>query len=132
MKDDVLGIVDSWLGSSDKTEEEKNQIQFERRPQRLGLGAKYVPHKKVDMKRVSDLQEETPKSILQKKLIREKRRKREKNMEERDEKTNSDSDEEMQSKARMIKSKAIQKNKVMQEVKNDKFKKLSRKDKGKK
>lgn len=132
MKDDVLGIVDSWLGSSDKNEEDKNQIQFERRPQRLGLGAKYVPHKKVEMKRVSYLQEETPKSILQKKLIREKRRKREKNMEERDEATDSDSDEEMQSKARMIKSKAIQKNKIMQEVKNDKLKKLSRKDKGKK
>lgn len=55
MKDDVLGIVDSWLGSSDKNEEDKNQIQFERRPQRLGLGAKYVPHKKVEMKRVSYL-----------------------------------------------------------------------------
>lgn len=53
-------------------------------------------------------------------------------MEERDEATDSDSDEEMQSKARMIKSKAIQKNKIMQEVKNDKLKKLSRKDKGKK
>ena len=36
-------------------------------------------------------------------------------MEERDEKTDSDSDEEMQSKARMIKSKAIQKNKVISE-----------------
>ena len=53
-------------------------------------------------------------------------------MEERDEATDSDSDEEMQSKARMIKSKAIQKNKIMQEVKNDKLKKFSRKDKGKK
>ena len=53
MKDDVLGIVDSWLGSSDKTEEEKNQIQFERRPQRLELVAKYVPHKKVERKKES-------------------------------------------------------------------------------
>lgn len=132
MKEDVLGVVDSWLGSSDKTEEESNQIQYERRPQRLGLGAKYVPHKKVRFQNLNDLQEETPKSILQKKLNREKRRKREKNLEERDERSDSDSDEEMQSKAKMIKSKAIQKNKIIHEIKNDKFNKLTRKEKGKK
>lgn len=45
---DALNIVDSWLGtSSSKQEEEVKQPVFERRAQRLGLGAKFVPHKKV-------------------------------------------------------------------------------------
>ena len=50
IKQDALNVVDSWLGasSSNQEEEEVKQPVFERRAQRLGLGAKYVPHKKVE------------------------------------------------------------------------------------
>ena len=47
MNDDMLGVVDSWLGGTDDNASGTNQPVFEKRPQRLGLGAKYVPHKKV-------------------------------------------------------------------------------------
>lgn len=46
---DALNVVDSWLGTSSSKQEEAEVQQpvFERRAQRLGLGAKFVPHKKV-------------------------------------------------------------------------------------
>ena len=47
MNSDVLNVVDSWLGGNDDEKVESKQPVFEKRPQRLGLGAKYVPHKKV-------------------------------------------------------------------------------------
>ena len=50
IKQDALNVVDSWLGASSSNQEEEavKQPVFERRAQRLGLGAKYVPHKKVE------------------------------------------------------------------------------------
>ena len=47
MNSDVLNVVDSWLGGNNDEKVESKQPVFEKRPQRLGLGAKYVPHKKV-------------------------------------------------------------------------------------
>lgn len=47
MNNDMLDVVDSWLGQSGGDEKEVKQPVFEKRPQRLGLGAKYVPHKKA-------------------------------------------------------------------------------------
>lgn len=47
MNNDMLDVVDSWLGQSGGDEKEVKQPVFEKRPQRLGLGAKYVPHKRV-------------------------------------------------------------------------------------
>lgn len=47
IKSDMLNVVDSWLGQTDDQPKETTQPVFEKRPQRLGLGAKYVPHKKV-------------------------------------------------------------------------------------
>lgn len=44
---DALDIVDSWLDSSKTASTPKQQPQFEKRAQRLGLGAKFVPHKRV-------------------------------------------------------------------------------------
>lgn len=49
MNDDMLGVVDAWLGGTDENASGTKQPLFEKRPQRLGLGAKYVPHKKVLM-----------------------------------------------------------------------------------
>ena len=91
----ALDVVDSWLGATSPTEEEVKQPVFEKRAQRLGLGAKFVPHKK---------QQDVP-SVLKKKILREKRRKREQKLEERDVSSDSDSEEENMSKARLLKSK---------------------------
>ena len=44
---DSLDVVESWLKEKKTTSEEQVQPVFEKRAQRLGLGAKYVPHKKV-------------------------------------------------------------------------------------
>ena len=44
---DALDIVDSWLDSSKTESTPKEQPHFEKRAQRLGLGAKFVPHKRV-------------------------------------------------------------------------------------
>ena len=44
---DALDIVDSWLDSSKAESTPKEQPHFEKRAQRLGLGAKFVPHKRV-------------------------------------------------------------------------------------
>ncbi|KAK8823336.1 hypothetical protein WA577_002257 [Blastocystis sp. JDR] len=95
LKQDALDIVDSWLGESTGTEEKPKQPVFDARARRLGLGAKYVPHKR----------EQEPPSVLKKKLLREKRRRKEKNMEDRDTSSESDSDEDKMSKAKSIKSK---------------------------
>ena len=43
----ALDILDSWLDSSKTESSPKEQPQFEKRAQRLGLGAKFVPHKRV-------------------------------------------------------------------------------------
>ncbi|CBK24556.2 uncharacterized protein [Blastocystis hominis] len=97
IKQDALNVVDSWLGASSSNQEEEavKQPVFERRAQRLGLGAKYVPHKKKT----------EPPSVLKKKLLREKRRKREQRLEEAGDSSNSDSKEEGLSKAKLVKSK---------------------------
>ena len=47
LKENALDIVDSWLGSADSSNSQPTQPTFEKRAQRLGLGAKFVPHKKV-------------------------------------------------------------------------------------
>ena len=117
MNNNMLDVVDSWLGGSGDDQQESKQPVFEKRPQRLGLGAKYVPHKKVMFESYHYLQEETTNSLLKKKLNRERRRKRERDLENKEVSSESDSDEEMQSRAKAIKSKVIQKNKVLQ-VKN--------------
>ena len=49
LKESALDIVDSWLGSANASNSEPTQPTFEKRAQRLGLGAKYVPHKKVGL-----------------------------------------------------------------------------------
>lgn len=54
LKQDALDIVDSWLGESTGTEEKPKQPVFDARARRLGLGAKYVPHKRVVDGRGSD------------------------------------------------------------------------------
>ena len=46
LNQDALDVVDAWLGSSTATTESAQPV-FEKRAQRLGLGAKFVPHKKV-------------------------------------------------------------------------------------
>ena len=43
----ALDIVDTWLDFSKTESSPKEQPQFEKRAQRLGLGAKFVPHKRV-------------------------------------------------------------------------------------
>ncbi|KAK8805023.1 hypothetical protein JH06_1828 [Blastocystis sp. subtype 4] len=92
----ALDIVDSWLDFSKTESSPKEQPQFEKRAQRLGLGAKFVPHKR---------QEEVG-SVLKKKVLREKRRKREQVLENKDSSSESDSEEGL-SKASLVKSKAI-------------------------
>lgn len=47
LNENALDIVDSWLGSSETSSSQPTQPVFEKRAQRLGLGAKFVPHKKV-------------------------------------------------------------------------------------
>ena len=46
LNQDALDVVDAWLGNSTTTTDNPQPV-FEKRAQRLGLGAKYVPHKKV-------------------------------------------------------------------------------------
>lgn len=123
MNNDMLDVVDSWLGQSGGDEKEVKQPVFEKRPQRLGLGAKYVPHKKALSVDGDHLQEETTNSLLKKKLNRENRRKREQRLENQDVSSESDSDEEMQSRAKAIKSKHIQKSQVSSAKHNASIKK---------
>ena len=47
LNENALDVVDSWLGSSETSSSQPTQPVFEKRAQRLGLGAKFVPHKKV-------------------------------------------------------------------------------------
>lgn len=101
----ALDVVDSWLGATSPTEEEVKQPVFEKRAQRLGLGAKFVPHKKVLLPSLPNMQQQDVPSVLKKKILREKRRKREQKLEERDVSSDSDSEEENMSKARLLKSK---------------------------
>ena len=51
----ALDVVDSWLGATSPTEEEVKQPVFEKRAQRLGLGAKFVPHKKGLLRSLPDM-----------------------------------------------------------------------------
>ena len=53
LKESALDIVDSWLGSADSSNSQPTQPTFEKRAQRLGLGAKFVPHKKVCQRSVA-------------------------------------------------------------------------------
>ena len=48
LNQDALDVVDAWLGTSTATTENTQPV-FEKRAQRLGLGAKFVPHKKVSV-----------------------------------------------------------------------------------
>ncbi|KAK8789504.1 hypothetical protein WA538_001045 [Blastocystis sp. DL] len=95
LNQDALDVVDAWLGTSTATTENTQPV-FEKRAQRLGLGAKFVPHKK----------KEEVNSVLKKKVLREKRRKKEKMLENRDSSSDSE-EEESVSKAKSIKSRAI-------------------------
>ncbi|KAK8798699.1 hypothetical protein WA158_007783 [Blastocystis sp. Blastoise] len=46
---DLLSVVDTWAKGKEENNKEI-EVQFEKRPARLGLGAKYVPHKKEEHK----------------------------------------------------------------------------------
>ena len=105
LNQDALDVVDAWLGTSTATTE-NTQPAFEKRAQRLGLGAKFVPPKKVSMGITSHPQKEEANSVLKKKVLREKRRKKEKMLENRDSSSDSE-EEESVSKAKSIRSKAI-------------------------
>ena len=47
LNQNALDVVDAWLGESPASEEKEKQTTFDPRARRLGLGAKYVPHKRV-------------------------------------------------------------------------------------
>ena len=44
--EDLLNVVDSWSKNA-KQDPKETTVTYEKRPLRLGLGAKYVPHKTV-------------------------------------------------------------------------------------
>ena len=47
LNQNALDVGDAWLGESPASEEKEKQPTFDPRARRLGLGAKYVPHKRV-------------------------------------------------------------------------------------